>query len=288
MGIDLKFAVAVKSEINGISSLKDKELVKHELKGYLISSNIKNKKTKTQFVTENEYNINRFSKLLKNLNIDHNINIGGKKYVIDIKQKEYENKTKDIIQINPQNVEQEKALIRGIFMGSGTINDPNKVYHLEMAIKENDEITKIKEIIQNFGINIKTFEKDNQYIIYIKQAEDISGFLALIGANKAVISFEEIRIKREMNGKINRIVNCKTANLSKTLNSSIDEIKAINKLKQIGKFSGLDDTLKEIGNLRLENPDMPLIEIAKLTNPPIGKSGANYRLKKLMRLANEE
>ena len=290
----MNFSFEIKKEINGVLNFKDKELVKCELKGYLISSNTKSEinkkeeKTKIQFTTENEYNINRFSKLLKNLNINHNINIIGKKYIIEIKAKEFESEINSIINKSPESIEHKKALVRGIFMGSGTINNPNKVYHLEMSVNKEEELKEIKEIMGKAGIEIKIFKKHYEYTIYIKQAEDISCFLAFIGANKAVINFEEIRTQREMNAKVNRIVNCKTANLSKTINSSVKEIKSINKLIEKGIFSGLDEGLKEIGKLRLENPDIALIELAKLTNPPIGKSGANYRLKKLIRIADEE
>ena len=126
----------------------------------------------------------------------------------------------------------------------------------------------------------------NRYSTYIKDGEEISKFLALIGANKAVMKFEEIRIQKEMRGKVNRIVNCETANLSKTINAAIEQIAAIKKLQEEGKFNKLDDNLKEIAILRIENPDMPLVELGKLLKEPLGKSGVNYRLKKIMEIAN--
>ena len=129
--------------------------------------------------------------------------------------------------------------------------------------------------------------KQNQYSIYIKEGEQISKFLALIGANKAVLQFEDIRIQKEMRGKVNRLVNCETANLNKTINASIEQIAAIKKLQQKGKFNNLDDNLKEIANLRIENPDMSLVELGKLLKNPVGKSGVNYRLKKIIQIANE-
>lgn len=91
-----------------------------------------------------------------------------------------------------------------------------------------------------------------------------------------------------MRGKVNRLVNCESANLNKTINASIEQIAAIKKLKEMKKFNKLDDNLKEIANLRLENPDMSLIELGKLLKNPIGKSGVNYRLKKIMEIANEQ
>ena len=121
----------------------------------------------------------------------------------------------------------------------------------------------------------------------MKEGEEISRLLALIGANKAVLHFEEIRVQREMRGKVNRIVNCESANLNKTINASIEQIAAIRKLQKNGKFNKLEDNLKEIAILRLENPNMPLVELGKKLKNPIGKSGVNYRLKRIMEIANE-
>ncbi len=129
--------------------------------------------------------------------------------------------------------------------------------------------------------------KQNQYSIYIKEGEQISNFLALIGANKAVLHFEDIRIQKEMRGKVNRLVNCETANLNKTINASIEQIEAINKLKQKGEFNKLDDNLKEIANLRLEHPNVSLIDLGKMLRVPIGKSGVNYRLKKIVQISKD-
>lgn len=131
-------------------------------------------------------------------------------------------------------------------------------------------------------------EKQNQYSVYIKEGEQISRVLALIGANKAVMQFEEIRIQKEMRGKVNRLVNCKTANLNKTINASIEQISAIKKLKKEGKFNKLDENLKEIAELRIENPNISLIELGKLLKKPLGKSGVNYRLKKIVEISKNK
>ena len=144
----------------------------------------------------------------------------------------------------------------------------------------------VEEILKILGVNVKEIELKNKYSIYIKEWEEISKILAVIGANKAVLKFEDIRVKREMRGKVNRLVNCETANLNKTINASIEQIAAIKKLKKEGKFNKLNDNLKEIANLRIENPDMSLIELGKLLKEPVGKSGVNYRLKKIIEIAN--
>ena len=144
----------------------------------------------------------------------------------------------------------------------------------------------VEEILKILGVNVKEIELKNKYSIYIKEGEEISKILAVIGANKAVLKFEDIRVKREMRGKVNRLVNCETANRNKTINASIEQIAAIKKLKKEGKFNKLNDNLKEIANLRIENPDMSLIELGKLLKEPVGKSGVNYRLKKIIEIAN--
>ena len=118
--------------------------------------------------------------------------------------------------------------------------------------------------------------------------QSISKILALIGANKSVLKFEEIRVQREMNNKINRIVNCETANLNKTINASIEQIEAIKKIKKNKKFDKLSENLKEVAELRLKNPNANLTELGQMLKNPVGKSGVNYRLKKIMEIADEK
>ena len=108
-----------------------------------------------------------------------------------------------------------------------------------------------------------------------------------MGANKSVLKFEDIRVQREMRGKVNRIVNCQTANLNKTINASVEQIEAIKKLQRDGKFNKLDENLKEISILRLEYPDMSLVELGKQLQNPVGKSGVNYRLKKIIEISKD-
>ncbi len=293
----MSFSSEVKQELNKNSKLVNKEQVKNELIGYLISGNIEvSKRGKIKFSTESDYNINRFSKLLANLNINHDIEIIGKNFIVKLNKKEItdlvdiENnliylKEKYIDQLKNENL---KAIIRGVFMGSGSINDPNKKYHLEISFNTEENVNKIISILKILDINTKKMIIENKKSLYIKEGEEISKFLALIGAAKAVMDFEEIRIQKEMRGKVNRLVNCETANLNKTINASIEQIAAIKKLKEKGKFSNLSDNLKEIANLRIENPDMSLSDLGKKLNKPLGKSGVNYRLKKIMELADEE
>lgn len=172
-------------------------------------------------------------------------------------------------------------------MGAGSINNPENTYHLEIIFSNEVNQKIVMQLMEQLGVNVKKMSLKNKQAIYIKEGEEISKLLALIGANKAVMQFEEIRIQREMRGKVNRIVNCETANLNKTINASIEQIAAIKKLQEIGKFNKLDDNLKEIALLRLENPNMSLTDLGKLLKNPVGKSGVNYRLKKIMDISQE-
>ena len=287
----MSFSSDIKQELNKNNNLANKNIVKQELVGYLISGNINivnNKEIK--FSTESDYNINRFSKLLTNLDINHSIDMVGKNFVITLKTKEidfieYDKETVKIKEI-PGNEEEKKAIIRGTFMGAGSINNPQREYHLEMEVTNKQNMDAVLKLLLEFGIKAKYMETKNKYYIYLKEGEEISKFLALIGAVKAVMKFEDIRIQKEMRGKVNRLVNCETANLNKTINASIEQIAAIRKLQEDGEFKKLDDNLKEIALLRLENPNMSLVELGKKLKVPIGKSGVNYRLKKIMEIAN--
>jgi DNA-binding protein WhiA len=180
-----------------------------------------------------------------------------------------------------------RLLVREAFIKNGFINDPNKVYHLEILFKTKEKADTIKEIVNSFGINMKLTMKNKNYMLYLKEGEDISSFLALMGANKAVIKFEEIRVLKETRNNINRLVNCETANLSKTINAAMTQIEDIKYLKEHKKFNDLPSTLQEIANLRIQNPDMSYEELGKLLIKPIGKSGVSHRLEKIRKIAEE-
>ena len=281
----MSFSTELKEEISKLDNLSNKEAVKYELIGYLISSNISEDKNKIKFSTENEYNINRFSRLLNNMEVyNYDIAVQGNLFVITVSKSILEK----IETIENLNAEQIKWLIRGTYLGSGSINNPEKKYHVEIGISKKSDAEIIIEYLKKYDIKSNLTEKNGEYAIYLKDGEEISKLLALIGANKAVLKFEEIRVQREMNNKINRIVNCETANLNKTINASIEQIEAIKKLKSNKKFEKLDDSLKEIAELRLKNPNASLIELGKMLKQPVGKSGVNYRLKKIMEIANEK
>lgn len=156
-----------------------------------------------------------------------------------------------------------RLLIRESFIKKGFINDPNKEYHLEILFKSKKKADELKDIILNFGIDIKLTKKGTDYMLYLKDGEEISSFLALMGAAKAVLKFEEIRVIKDTRNNINRLVNCETANLNKTINAAVKQIEDIKKLKKNKKFESLPENLKEVANLRLENPDSTYEELRK-------------------------
>ena len=278
----MSFSKEVKEELSKLNNLSNKREAQYEFWGYLASNNISENNRALKYSTENDYNIDRFAKIIRNIGIeDFDININGKIFFIEIKKKSL-SKIKDF-DYNLENIQDIKAFIRGVFMGSGSINNPEKKYHLECGLKNSEKAIFVRNLMKNNNIYLK--QRDN--IVYIKEGEEISKFLAFIGANKSVLRFEEIRVQRNMNNKVNRIVNCESANLNKVLNASIEQIDAIRKLKQKGEFEKLDENLKEIALLRLEYPDVPLSELGEKLSKPVGKSGVNYRLKKIIKIANE-
>ena len=289
----MSFSSDLKEELSKINNLAKKEEVKYELIGYLISKNASIIKNNIRYATESEYNINRFSKLLKNLNINHNIEFDGKSFIIMLKAKDCIEEV-DIQngEINIKNVtniseNEKRAIVRGSFLGAGSVNNPEKKYHLEINLSNKINLDYLFEIISSMNIKCKKLELDKKYSIYLKDGEEISLIIALMGANKSVLDFEDIRVQREMRGKVNRIVNCQTANLNKTINASVEQIEAIKKLQMSNKFNKLDENLKEIALLRLEYPDMSLVELGKKLKKPVGKSGVNYRLKKIIEISND-
>lgn len=292
----MSFSKDIKEELSKLNTLSNNENVKFELIGYFISNNTNVVKDKIKYSTENEYNINRFNKLLNNLKIDYKIELQGKVYSIIFKKVNLneivylENK----IQINIKNeidIKKDemilKSLVRGCFLGGGSLNNPNNKYHLEILFSTIKNANFILEVLRAFGIEAKILERKNSTSIYIKEAEEISKILAFIGAGKSVLNFEEIRVMRDTRNNINRLVNCETANLNKTINASVEQIEHIEYLRKIGKFDGLPENLKEIANLRQEHPDASLVQLGEMLENPIGKSGVNHRLKRIIEIAEE-
>lgn len=280
----MSFSSNIKEEFNKVIP-NNKELLKYEILGYLLSGNTKENKNEFIYSTENEFNIERFYKILFRLNINYEPNKESKNYEAVI---EKSNISDEIFSL--ENIEKEefaKALVRGAFLGGGSVNNPESKYHLEIGFNEDKKASFISNVCLNFGITLKKLEKKNKIILYIKEGEEISNFLAFIGANQAVLKFEEIRVVREIKNNVNRKVNCESANLNKTINAALEIIDDIKLIKKKKKFGELDKSLQELANLREENPEMPLKELGNSLSEKVGKSGVKYRLDKIHQFAEE-
>ena len=278
----MSFSLEIKEELSKFNSFANERLIYSELYGYLLGGNSKAKKNKIEFSTTSEYNINRFGKMLSRIGIEYKIKVQGKNYIVTF--------NKELINLDGipiESTDEKRAVIRGAFMGGGLINNPNNKYHLEIAFNSEDAKNNVQNIMLEFGIESKNLERKKGYCLYIKEGEIISNFLAVIGANTAVVRYEEIRVLKDKRNNINRIVNCETANLNKTIGASILQVQAINKIKQKNKFEELPENLREIAELRLQHPDANLIELGQMLTNPIGKSGTNHRLNKLLQIAKE-
>ncbi len=276
----MSFSSKVKEELSKINVFSNEEVVKAEIYGYMLTTDTSMGKIK--FLTENEYNINRLNKLLNRLKIQYNIKMHGKNYEITLKKSDL-----NIEKINLENLDIAKGVVRGTFLGGGSITEPNARYHLEIRLETKEAREKLVKIINKFNIEVKLLDRKYSYSIYIKDGEEISKFLALIGANSSVLKYEDIRVLKETKNNVNRKVNCETANLNKTINASVAQINAIERIKKRKKWNSLPPNLQEIAKLRLENPDATLDELGKMLSDPIGKSGVNHRLKRIIEISEE-
>lgn len=282
----MSFSHDVKEELSKITNLSNKQYVKYELIGYLMTNNINIDEKKIRFSTENQFNINRFSRLLDNMNItDYSIEIKGKIFIITCRKKDVIELLNDE-NIIPEDEKLKKCIVRGAFLGGGSLNNPENKYHAEIILKGEKEQKIVFDILEQCGIYFKILSK-NKYSLYTKDGQVISDFLAFTGANSSVLRFEEIRVFRDMRNNVNRIVNCETANLNKTINAALKQIEDINLIKKMDKFETLPYNLKEIAIIRLENPEASLIELGKLLKKPVGKSGVNHRLKSIEQIASD-
>lgn len=281
----MSFSSDIKEELSKIKNLKDKEILESEFLGYILTGNTSNSNDFLEFITENEFNIEKFYKILFNLEIEYEPDIRGKVFIATIRKTE---NVQNLMNLKlDSNEEIKKSIVRGSFLGAGSITDPNKQYHLEICFEEKNNAEYILNICKEFGVYLKLLENKNKYQLYIKDGEEISKFLALIGANKGVMSFEDVRITKEIKNNVNRLVNCETANLNKIVNAAVDQINDIKLIQNLKKFDELPDYLKEIAVVRLENPDASLKMLGELLEKPIGKSGVNHRLQKIHEIAEE-
>ena len=180
------------------------------------------------------------------------------------------------------------AFLRGAFLTGGSVTDPSKRYHLELATNHHKVSRETESLMLAQGFCPKATLRNGSSILYFKQSEAIEDFLAWLGAPVASMGVMEAKIEKDMKNKINRIVNCDNANTSKVVEAAQAQIAAIRSLRDRGLYDALPDKLKETAELREQNPEANLSELAEMFDPPLTKSALNHRLRKLTELASEE
>jgi len=175
-----------------------------------------------------------------------------------------------------------RAYLRGAFLAGGSVNNPEgSSYHLEISSMYEGHCQALVELANRFHLNARCIERKKGFVLYIKEGEKIIEFLSIIGAHQALFKFEDVRIMRDMRNSVNRIVNCETANLNKTISAAVRQIDNIKLLQQKVGLENLPDKLREVAEIRLQHPDMNLKEVGDLLKGKVSKSGVNHRLRKI-------
>ncbi|MCL1862550.1 MAG: DNA-binding protein WhiA [Defluviitaleaceae bacterium] len=187
---------------------------------------------------------------------------------------------------NNKKMDRQRAFVRDCFISSGVVSNPSRTYHLEFSLGE-EGADKLVKILSGFGLRPKKFARGGQFVVYLKEAEEIADVLKVVSAHKSLLVFEKMRVEKAIANNVNRKVNFETANLNKTVDAAQSQIEAIGFISRSVGLSYLSESLEEIARLRLENENMSLAEIGELTDPPVGKSGVNHRLRKICKIAEE-
>ena len=183
----------------------------------------------------------------------------------------------------PDKEHDRKAMLRGLFLGCGSVNAPNTRYHLEFVAPTKTWATAIASLIESSGVKAGVTERSGQPVVYVKDGDGIVRLLSTMGANRAVMDFENVRVVREVNGEVNRRLNFETANIGKTIGSGLRQAAAIETLDADGTLAKLPPALREMARWRRENPDLNLSELAGRMN--LSKSAVNHRLRRIQHLA---
>ncbi|SCP97548.1 DNA-binding protein WhiA [Anaerobium acetethylicum] len=180
-----------------------------------------------------------------------------------------------------------RAFIRGAFLATGSISDPEKFYHFEIVCMTRAKAEQLQGIINSFQIDSKIVQRKKYFIVYIKEGAQIVEILNVMEAHISLMKLENVRILKEMRNSVNRKVNCETANINKTVSAAVKQIEDIRYIRDTIGLSGLSEGLEEIAEIRLEHPEATLKELGALLTPQVGKSGVNHRLRKLSNLADK-
>lgn len=194
-------------------------------------------------------------------------------------------------QIAPQGIisseEAIRAYLRGAFLARGSVNNPEtSSYHLEIYSEDQEQAKQLKKLMNSYKLNARLTDRRHGYIVYLKEAEKISDFLALIGTTQAILRFENVLVTRDMRNTVNRMVNCENANMNKTIDAATRQIRNIQRIQNSVGLAKLPEKLQEMAQVRLENPSATIKELGELIpSGPVSKSGVNHRLRRLNQIA---
>ena len=278
--------IEILSELSAIirNSYKDQTIIKIITENILVAERIYR-------LINLEYNISPQIIVRKGYNYNKNY-----LYILEIKEVDMICRDLNIEEVPKEYLvadeEQIKAYLRGLFLIKGSVNDPQKSrYHLELSVDKEDYARFVLKILSQYNINAKVIARDNNYMIYLKEAEKISDFLKLIGASKAVLDFEDIRIYRDHANMVNRLNNCEQANVDKIINTSYEQIKAIEKIEKNVGLDILNEGEKVVALYRTKYSEVSLVELSEIitleTGHKITKSGVYHRLNKIKEIADK-
>lgn len=180
-----------------------------------------------------------------------------------------------------------RSYLRGAFLGGGSVNKPEGDYHLELVTGNNDFAKALVRLMKGFGLPARITDRKNDYIVYLKDGDAITSFLQVIGAHQALLDFELVRVVKGVRNQVNRLVNCETANLQKTVNAAVRQVGKIQFIAQKIGLVKLSPGLREAAEVRLAHPQATLNEMVEALDGRVSKSGMNHRLRKLELLADE-
>jgi DNA-binding protein WhiA len=179
------------------------------------------------------------------------------------------------------------SFLRGAFLAGGSVTDPEKRYHLELATTHRKVAGETNALLLDQSFSPKTTARAGNAVLYFKQSDAIEDFLTLIGAPVSAMAVMEAKVEKDLRNEVNRRVNCDTANITKVVDAAQDQLEAIERLERSGRLAELPEKLRETARLRRENPEATFAELAQLTDPPLTKSAISHRMKKLIDLAGE-
>ena len=180
-----------------------------------------------------------------------------------------------------------QAMLRAFFLACGSMSEPTSAYHLELTFRRPKAAAMTEKLLQGFDIRPGRIQRHGHDVVYLKDGQYVADFLLLSGAHRSFMTFESLRVEKEMRNSVNRVVNCDSANTQRIADTAARQLNLIRRLEEAHALALLPEDLQVAARTRLENPDLSLRELGETMNPPLGKSGMNHRLKRLEKTATE-